>query len=260
MSNIQEIQRNISPPSTRNKNVFRPSEFIRPSKTEHQGTFPHLIMSPIHYEPGYSYPLIVWLHGAGRDENQLFQVMPYISNQNYVAVAPRGLMRKESENEPTVPTLIKNDIFSLYNWQESPDAITEIENRIFDSIERVTEQYHIARHRIFIAGADVGGTMALRIGTRFPHSFAGAISLGGAFPSTEMPLRNWQSLRSFPMFLIVGSKSKIYSSFSIANHLRQFHTAGLSVSIHQYNAEEELTPKMFRDVNGWIMNQINSSK
>ena len=45
---------------------------------------------PLHYEPNYAYPLIVWLHGAQDDERQLKRVMPFISLRNYVAVAPRA--------------------------------------------------------------------------------------------------------------------------------------------------------------------------
>ena len=29
------------------------------------------LFAPMHYEPGYAYPLIVWLHGPGGDERQL---------------------------------------------------------------------------------------------------------------------------------------------------------------------------------------------
>ena len=45
----------------------------------------------MHYAPGYAYPLIVWLHGSGSDERQLQRIMPLVSMQNYVAVAPRGI-------------------------------------------------------------------------------------------------------------------------------------------------------------------------
>src|SRR5580658_5486284 len=51
----------------------------------------HSTFAPMHYEPGYSYPLLVWLHGAGCDERQLLRIMPLVSMRNYVAVAPRGV-------------------------------------------------------------------------------------------------------------------------------------------------------------------------
>ena len=42
---------------------------------------------PMHYEPNYSYPLIVWLHGDGRDQNEMLKYMPSVSTRNYVALA-----------------------------------------------------------------------------------------------------------------------------------------------------------------------------
>ena len=52
----------------------------------------HASFAPQHYESGYSYPLLVWLHGPGCDERQLLRIMPQISMRNYVAIAPRGLL------------------------------------------------------------------------------------------------------------------------------------------------------------------------
>ena len=52
---------------------------------------PHALFVPMHYEPNYAYPLLVWLHGPGDDERQLQRVMPLISLRNYMAVGPRGV-------------------------------------------------------------------------------------------------------------------------------------------------------------------------
>ena len=57
------------------------------------------MFGPLHYEAGYAYPLIVWLHGWGDDETQLKRVMPLVSMQNFVAVAPRGTRPVPAEEE-----------------------------------------------------------------------------------------------------------------------------------------------------------------
>ena len=48
---------------------------------------PHATFAPMHYEPNYAYPLLVWLHGYASNEHELRQVMPQVSMRNYVAVA-----------------------------------------------------------------------------------------------------------------------------------------------------------------------------
>lgn len=62
-------------------------------------TTPFATFAPMRYEPGYAYPLVIWLHGALGDERQLRQVMPKISMQNFVAVAPRGTCSVRSERQ-----------------------------------------------------------------------------------------------------------------------------------------------------------------
>ena len=37
----------------------------------------HSLFAPLHYEPGYAYPLIVWLHGLHGDERQCCESCPW---------------------------------------------------------------------------------------------------------------------------------------------------------------------------------------
>jgi hypothetical protein len=52
--------------------------------------FPHRIFVPEHYESGYAYPLLVWLHSDHSSEFEIDQMMPALSVRNYAAVALRG--------------------------------------------------------------------------------------------------------------------------------------------------------------------------
>ena len=56
----------------------------------------HCIVTPLHYERNYAYPLVVWLHGPGGDERQVTRVMPLVSSRNYAAVGPRGTIADSS--------------------------------------------------------------------------------------------------------------------------------------------------------------------
>ena len=223
-------------------------------------SFPHYIFSPVHYEPTYAYPLVVWLHGSGCDESQLFRIMPKLSLRNYVAVAPRGLSAEETKCSRPLRNVRRDgnlcQISSMYDWPETPDAIAMAEHRIFEAIGRTTERYKIHNKRIFVVGFDIGGTMALRLATKYPDHFAGAVSLCGSFPETDIPLRNWSRIRNFPLMMAVGSQSKVLSQQKVCSQLRLFHAAGLCISLRQYHTAQELTPKMLSDVNRWMMEQI----
>ena len=39
----------------------------------------HSLFAPLKYEPGYAYPLLVWLHGLHGDERQLLRIMPLLT-------------------------------------------------------------------------------------------------------------------------------------------------------------------------------------
>ena len=85
--------------------LFHPFTFEIQSglfSTTQQDTI-HTIFAPLHYEPGYSYPLLVWLHGPGCDERQLLRIMPLVSMRNYVAVAPRGVVDRSARQGRSPP-------------------------------------------------------------------------------------------------------------------------------------------------------------
>jgi len=207
---------------------------------------PHAIFAPLHYEAGYAYPLLVWLHGPGDDERQLMRIMPLVSMRNFVAVAPRGVCGSR-------------DGTPGYGWQQSDEAIGLAETRIFDSIEMVRRKFNIAPRRIFIAGFDCGGTMAFRVAMNHPRELAGILSLGGPLPNGRSPLGNLVEARRVPIFLSVGRDSQQYPPSQACAHLRLLHTAGLSVTMRQYPVGHVLTPQMLSDVDRWILEQITAA-
>jgi len=217
--------------------------FSTPSGDNHCTLF-----APLHYEPGYAYPLIVWLHGEGFDERQLMKVMPLVSMRNYAAVAPRGtcFLGYGEENR------------TGYGWQQSDEQIAEAQQKIFDGIEAAEKKFHVDPRRVFLVGFDSGGTMAFRVATNHPQRFAGVMSLCGAFPTDRTPLGNLNAARRLPMFLAVGRDAQQYPASAVCDALRLFHTAGMSLTLRQYPCGHQLAPQMLRDVDRWIIEQITA--
>ncbi len=208
--------------------------------------FPHALFAPLHYESGYAYPLIVWLHGRGAEERQLQRVMPSISMRNYVAVAPRGICAV-GEEEATQ---------DCYGWPQTDDHIQRAEQLVFDSIELADRKFHVARQRVFLAGFAAGGTMALRVALSRPDRFAGVLSLCGAFPTGGTPFGNLVAARRLAVFLASGRGSLEYPAQKVCEDLRLLHTAGLSITLREYPCGHELSPQMLADVDRWIIEQI----
>ncbi|MDR1959889.1 MAG: hypothetical protein LBQ54_12740 [Planctomycetaceae bacterium] len=203
----------------------------------------HVLFSPMHYESGYAYPLILWLHGRGKtDERQLMKVMPVVSMRNYVGIAPRGL-----------PCAWENAGESL-GWGDSDADFFAAQKRVFDCLEIARKKCHINKKRIFLVGCHEGGTMAFQLGLQFPNVFAGVVSLGGPFPRGN--LGQFHAVRKLPFLLSVGRESKDFSASRLAQDMRLFHAAGMSVTVRQYPGSEPLSVMMLEDVNRWLMERI----
>ncbi len=208
-------------------------------------TTPHAIFAPLHYEPRYAYPLIVWLHGRGGNERQLQRIMPLVSMRNYVAVAPRGnCLPDQGDPEP-------------YGWLQTDEHIQQAQQSVFDSVELASRKFNVCAGRVFLTGCDQGGTMALRIALKHPARFAGAVSLGGRFPAGGTPFGNLVAARRLAVFLGTGRVSQAYPAAQVCEDLRLLHAAGLSVTLRQYPCGDELPRQMLSDLDRWIIEQIS---
>jgi phospholipase/carboxylesterase len=203
---------------------------------------------PLHYEPNYAYPLVVWLHGPEGDHTQLKRVMPHISVRNYVAVAPASPGDHEGAAEPAANP-----------WPQHEVGIAASLDRVEEAIEQAASRFHIARHRVFLAGFDGGGTMALRLGMVAPKRLAGAASLGGPFPHTGQPLANLLRARQLQMLISHGRDSDVYPIRRVCEELRLFHVAGLSLNLRQYPCGHELTTQMLSDLDVWMMEIVTGT-
>jgi len=212
------------------------------------GSAPYAVFTPMHYEPNYAYPLLVWLHGPGGDERQLKRIMPHVSLRNYVGVAPRG----------TASLALGRISQGGFDWPQTHQDYVQAESRVFDAIQAVSLQLNVSAARVFVAGFDSGGTLALRLAMDHPCRFAGVLSLGGRFPTQGTPLSRLNHARQVPLFLATGCDSTEYPPEDVCADLRLFHSAGMSVALRQYQpCAQEICTTMLADMDRWMMEQIN---
>lgn len=207
---------------------------------------PSATFAPLHYERNYAYPLIVWLHGGGENENQLKRIMPAVSMRNYVAVAPRG-------------TAASEDASTAFDWVQNENHIHAAEERVLDCIRSARRRFHLAADRVFLAGHGSGGTMALRLALRQPRSFAGVLTLEGEFPTRLAPLAKLTEARQLPIFLVCNRAAVHYPSAAVCRDLRLLHSAGMSIMLREYPGPDGLSPQMLADMDRWLMEQITGA-
>lgn len=198
---------------------------------------------PLNYEPGYAYPLVVWLHDSGGSERHLPQVMQHLSTQNFVAVAPRA----------SAESL---DSMRGYRWVQQPDAILAANEAVNDAIDLAKEHFSVHNDRVFLVGHGDGGSMAVRLASLSPQQFAGVATINGRLPRRHGLMRNLNHLRQLPFFVASAREHSSYREHQVCNDLRLLHSAGCGVALRQYPGNDDLTTCMLDDVNRWLMEQV----
>lgn len=184
------------------------------------------LFMPLGHEPGYDYPLLVWLPDAAGKPFDLGRVMTRVSLRNHVAVQP---VASADEN---------------------------LEDAVWRSIERVSERVAIHHRRIFLVGQGDGGTEAFRIACRHPREFAGVASLGGPFPLDEGLFAQLAEVRRLPMLLCCQRKSVVTHAAQTDRMLRLFHAAGAALAMRIYPDRGDLSRAALADVNRWVMDEV----
>ena len=70
--------------------THRPSEGFYTSEVHLERPWPIRTFLPTGYEPNYPYPLLVFFHGHGSNEERILRLAPRLSRRNYICIAPRG--------------------------------------------------------------------------------------------------------------------------------------------------------------------------
>lgn len=185
------------------------------------------VFVPTGYEPGYAYPLIVWLPDPRRPSFDLGRTMARVSLRNHVAVQP-------------IPA--------------PGDADTEA--AVWRAVDRVQGALSIHRGRVFLVGHGRGGTDAFRIGCRHAGAFAGVVSLGGPFPHGERALARLADVRRLPMLFCCRKEAPAAVLRPTEATLRLFHAAGATLAMRIYPGRDDLSRMILADVNRWLMDEI----
>lgn len=189
------------------------------------------LFSPLGFEPGYDYPLLVWLPDPDQGEAfNLGRVMARISLRNFVAVTP-----------------------SVDGDAGDPDSV---ERSVWRAIDRVSDRVAIHPDRVFLIGVGVGGSTAFRIGCRHPEAFGGVVSLGGRFPLDEGLFARLHEVRRLPMLVCCHDAGSAATARHTDRTLRLFHAAGAALAMRIYPGRHQLSNSVLGDVNRWLMDEV----
>ena len=70
--------------------TYKPAEGYYTSEVRAPKPLPVRTFLPTGYEPRYPYPLLVFFHGHGGNEEQILRLAPRLSRRNYICISLRG--------------------------------------------------------------------------------------------------------------------------------------------------------------------------
>src|SRR2546423_1530353 len=227
--------------------AFRPAEGFYNSEVHAPRRRPVRTFLPTGYEPRYPYPLVVFFHGHGGNEEQILRLAPRLSRRNYICIGLRGCEFLGQRGDGRMG----------YGWAGASDLDTPVEDYVFRAVEQTRRHYHVHSERIYLAGFREGATLAYRLGLQFPERFGGVISLNGAMPRRGGPLLRLPEVRQLRVLIGHGIANPVVPLALARADYRLLYTAGLDARMHTYPATHRLHPDMLRDVNRWIITMCN---
>lgn len=128
--------------------------YRRAFKSKHDGTYqPYTIKLPKNYNPTKKYPLLVFLHGSGQDEQHLLKSER--SDGNFIELAP-----------------FARDMYQCYSSDSSQLDIIE-------AIDDVKLHFSVDSDKIIVGGFSMGGYGALRTFYQNPELYKGVAVFAG---------------------------------------------------------------------------------
>lgn len=229
--------------------AYPPPEGFYPSVVDSPRRMPVLTFLPTGYEPNYPYPLVIFFHGQGSNEQQVLQLAPRMSRRNYICLGLRG---PETTARPGNGDL-------GYSWSGGGCADSFAEEYVFQALEQAQETYHIHAERIFLAGFCEGATLAYRLGLSYPDKFGGVIALNGQMPQRG-PILRWPEARKLRVLIGHGIANASIPLSSARRDFRLLYSAGLAVKFQTYPTTSRIHSDMLRDMNRWIMRSLDSAE
>lgn len=196
------------------------------------------VFVPQGYEPGYAYPVVVWLQCAD-DGVSLVHLMEQLSERNYF-----GLALKTASDSASCDEEINNDApldlaaATAPPWEH---GLTEV----YEAVRDLKQRYNIHSERIYLAGLGAAGQQAMEMLLRRPNWFAGALGLDAPMDRLPCRLTSLDAMRGKRLFATQDSAA-----------LRVLHTAGAEIIVEEADVAKGMTDPLARRIDLWLMQGI----
>ena len=156
-------------------------------------TIPYALFVPSGYDPASPAPLMVSLHGAGRQYDWLMNYAGFLDRaerNGYVVVTPLGYTRRGG-----------------YGYRGDSEQDRRAEQDVMNVFRLVTDELAIDEDRIYLWGHSMGGAGTYYLASRYPDIWAGLAAVAGGSMTADYV--DADAIRHIPFLVIQGSEDRV---------------------------------------------------
>jgi predicted peptidase len=193
---------------------------------------PYRIYVPTTWDGKTSLPIVLFLHGAGANENTYLDIAGGLLRElaekhRYIVVSPLGFTPLGAYGNPLrLPAVFgESATAATQRAAITPERQRELdlsELEVVTVLEIVTEEYRADRSRTFLAGHSMGSGGVWHLTARYPERWRAVAPMSGPFIDKET--YPFERIRTLPIFVTEGTGAT--PSLAGSRALAQFMRAG----------------------------------
>jgi predicted peptidase len=176
---------------------------------------PYRLYIPTTWDGKSQLPLVMFLHGAGSDENWYVdandkQLIRLSEQHGYILVSPLGYTRMGAYGTPLrLPAVFGNpEAAAKQRASVSADQERTLElseKDVINVLEIVLNEYPVDRASMFLMGHSMGSGGTWYLGAKYARYWAAIAPMSGPFvDETNYP---WDKVRKMPIFMTEGTRA-----------------------------------------------------
>ena len=205
---------------------------------------PYRLYVPMSWDGKSQLPLIVFLHGAGSDENRYLdlndkQLIHLAEQHGYILVSPLGYTRMGAYGTPLrLPAVFgkpEDAAKQRASVDEESERILQLsEKDVINVLEIVLSEYPVDRSSMFLTGHSMGSGGTWYLGAKYAQYWAAISPMSGPFVDEKN--YPWDNIREMPVFMTegIGASPSYAGSRSMFNWMKE---RGFKIEFMEVNAD-----------------------
>ncbi|WP_273822820.1 MULTISPECIES: alpha/beta hydrolase [Pseudomonas] len=174
-------------------------------------------------------PLVIFLHGYGSNEDDLFGIRESLPD-NYTVLSVRGRLELSSGG---YQWFHKRTDAAQYDGNS--DDLKLSAEALTDFVQRVTEKYHTRPEKVFLVGFSQGAMMTYEVALRHPEVLHGIAALSGRLlPVVRTQARTPANYRNLSVFIGHGTADPQVPYAGATDALTYLKSLSIEPQFHSY--------------------------